>query len=201
MGLVFSLPEAALAQGFGGASSSGMSSSRSGSIGLGFLNYNSGIAATSASSGSKPFSSELYTQLSVSGMFSVYDQWSLSPVLVYGFPSKKTPEGKETTTVSALGVRAYRLIDGGFDFHIGPGVMYYQVKGSGGTVTLNNGSSTSNFGIPSGTRTSTLLYMDFGAGYSFWGNYKVEASILMTGLTASNKRAMTHLITFSMEVL
>jgi len=179
---------------------SGADKPYSGSVGLGYLAHNAGVAATDASSGAKPFLSDTYTQFNISGRFTVAEAWSISPLLMLTYPAKKTAENMETTALTYFTVRGMRDFGMGFDGHFGLGVLYYELKGSGGTIQLQNGSGTATFGIPSQTRSSSLLAWDFGGGYHYQ-IYRVDLSLVYTSIFSSTRRALTPILNFSLEVL
>jgi hypothetical protein len=168
-------------------------------FGLGILNHNASIASTDASLASRPYFEEVYTQATLSAVTQVSDEWSASLDFTYGFPQKTTPENKETTGTDALSIRAHWAALNSLDLHVGPGILYYEIKGQGGTQTENNGSSTATYGIPSDTRVSTLLFLDLGAGYQY-DVYRLDASFLVSGITSSAQRAVSSILTFSMGV-
>lgn len=175
-------------------------SSNSASVGAGYLSHNAGTAATNASTGKKPIMAETYSQISLNAKFAIDENWSISPLLLLAYPNKKSAENKETTTVDYLTIKTNRNFGYGIDGHFGLGVLYYQIKGEGGTVDLPNGSGTSTFGIPSQTRTSSLIAWDFGTAYQY-EIYRAELSLIFTEIMSNTRRAVSPVITFSIEVL
>lgn len=167
-------------------------------LGLGAVARNAGKTATVASSGKKPLFAEVYTNLNFSMIFDLGAEWSLSPNFFFGVPSKKTPEKKSTTNVYGYGVRVLYGLSGPFDFYFGPSVFSYRIKGSGGSVQLNNGASTSLFGIPSSSKTSNLVCLNLGFGYLFADTARVELSAFVSGIASSTKRAVHPALSLSM---
>jgi hypothetical protein len=201
--ILFTFAEVKAAPGFSlrsaGAPTSGPDNV--GYIGLGILNHDAGVAASDASSGQKPFFGEVYPELSFTGLFKVGDEWALSPVFHYGFIGKKSPDGHEKSSVSAFALRGCKnLFFNGFRVIAGPGLMLYQIKGSGGDVDLNNGSGTATFGTPSESHTSQLIYLELGAAYQI-SKYRLEMSLLTSNLFSSTKRAVSTVFSASMEIL
>ncbi len=160
---------------------------------------NAGLAVTDADSGEKPFFSELYPVLSLTGMIGDTNSYRISPNLNYAITSKDSPDGGSATRVYAFGVRAVTPRISSFDFHLGPGVMFYNIKGKGGTKDLNNGATTTTFGLPDQSVTSRIFYMDLGAAY-IWDKLRVESSFLISGFLSS-KFALSPVLTVSWGIL
>lgn len=168
--------------------------------GIGILNFDAGVASSSATSGTKPFLYQTYTMLSLTSYHSLKGLWQISPIFDFTLIGRKTPEGKAKTSVTTLGARFIRpAFFSGFNFHLGPGLVFYRIDGSGGTVDLNNGSGVSTFGAPNESRASNLIYYDFGVGYQK-NKYRFEFSILVTELFKTTKRAISPVLTVNREI-
>lgn len=168
--------------------------------GLGMLNFDAGVASSSASSGTKPFLYQTYTMLSLTSFHSLKGLWQISPIFDLTLIGRKTPEGKAKTAVTVLGARFIRpAFFSGFNFHLGPGLIFYRIDGSGGTVDLNNGSGVSTFGAPNETRASNSIYYDFGVGYQI-SKYRFELSILVTEPFKTTKRAISPIVAINREI-
>ena len=165
-------------------------------VGAGLLTYAAGKAATSATSTNKPFFADIYTQLSLSAIYPMGGSWSFSPMYFYGIPSKTSPEGEEKFSVSGFGLRGIYLFTDSLNFHIGVGGLFYKIKGNGGVVTQSNGSGSSNFPTPSGSKSASRYTLDLGTTYIL-SNWRFEGAILITSPTNSTKMALTPLFTIS----
>lgn len=181
------------------SSRSSSSSATSYHVGLGVLNHNAGKASNSATSGDKPFFGQLYNQLDLAAYFAISNGWSIAPVFNLSIISKKSPEGEQKSSVSLVGVRSHQQFASSFDYHFGLGFIAYQIKGSGGTVLLNNGSGTTTFGTPSDATSSSQLYYDVGLGYTIQ-KFKINLSTLITEPFGGSKLALNPMLTFSMEI-
>ncbi len=207
LGLQPQLSSAAGAANFstGGGSSAKTSSHASSSsgnkyfVGIGAIDHNEGVASTNAVTGDKTSLAETYSNITLAAIFPTFDSWSLSPILMYGYPYKTSYEGDETSLVHVLELRGIHEASLGFDYHFGLGVLYYKQTGLGGTKTLSNGNSTSSFAIPNTASISTLWAWDLGAGYKY-DKYRFDLSILTTQIFSSAKRAFNPVFTASMEV-
>lgn len=168
-------------------------------VGAGLFVRNAGLAVTDADSGKKPIFSELYPVLSLTGMIGETNEYRISPNLNYAITSKDSPDGGSATRVFAIGVRAVAPRVSSFDFHAGPGVMFYNIKGTGGTKDLNNGAGTTTFGLPDKSVTTRTFYMDLGAAW-IWDKLRVETAFLVSGFLSS-KIALNPVLTVSWGIL
>jgi hypothetical protein len=165
-------------------------------LGAGAIGHDAGKVATDATSSSKPILGDIYTHATLMTFLKVSDFWDLSGDFHYAIPYKKSPEGGETSTIFGGGLRVFYRITNGLDVHLGPGVQFYQINGNGGTVSLNNGSGSSTFAIPSGSSTSRILYLDTGLGVSF-GQIRLDSLVLISNLFSSNRRAISPVLNLS----
>jgi len=163
--------------------------------GAGALNRNSGAVATDATSSSKPLLAETYAQVSIAGFFDLGGNTSFSPDLHYTPIGLKESDTGETTRVLAFGARLNQTISSLVDLHFGPGLMFYSISGTGGTIDLSNGAGTSTFGRPDASATSTLVYWDLGAGYSL-DPVRIEFSVWVAG-ALSSRRTLSPALTLS----
>ena len=67
--------------------------------------------------------------------------------------------------------------------------MMYKISGSGGTSSQSNGASgvPTVFGIPSSSVTSTLYYLDAGAGIKVTDEFRFELDGLVTGMFSARR--------------
>jgi hypothetical protein len=77
----------------------------------------------------------------------------------------------------------------------GPGFMYYEIKGKGGTKVVNNGTGTTAFGVPSKTRNSKILLLELGTGWIV-NEYRIGLDLYFSGL-ASERLGTSFQATFS----
>jgi hypothetical protein len=168
-------------------------------LGTGILNHNSGAQSTDATTTSKPLISELYPQLTLTGTFHLTGRWGFSPDFHYTPFGRKNSDTGESTSVFSFGLRALYYLSHVFDLHFGPGLFLYSISGSGGTIDLSNGASTTTFGKPSSSVTSSAICWDLGFGYSYQ-KYRLDFSTLITGI-ASTRRTISPVLSISREFL
>ena len=172
-----------------------------GYIGLGLLSYETGTAATSATTGEKSFFGQTFYQLHISKIYSILNQ-KIEPLFQYGFIGQKSPDGQQKSNVSAIGTRLHfypTISIPQFDLHSGFGLMAYRIQGKSGTVTLSNGSGTMDFGTSGETKNSTFIYLDLGANYKVDKN-RFTIAFLLTKISDSDKKAVSTSLSYSREV-
>lgn len=83
-----------------------------------------------------------------------------------------------------------------FDWILGPGILDYTINGTGGSIVLNNGTGTSTFLLPNKTKTSRLLVAEAGVGFDLSTNYRLETSLLFSGIL-SERMGIHWMLNFS----
>jgi|GEM_PF-1877067 len=161
-------------------------------LGAGLLNYNSAKATNDSATGAKPWVGQLYPGITLAFLLPITSHLVLSPDFYFNPLGKKSPEGGETSKVFSGGVRLLRTLGASWDVHLGSGLLYRQISGSGGTKVLNNGSSQAVFGIPNGSSTSSVGYLGFGIGWNS-KRLRVDVAVLTSGL-GSSRRAFNPLV-------
>lgn len=163
------------------------------SVGLGA--YSDGIKSRATkSSGAEGLIGPLAFPLSVkvspaadSGGFALLTDYTLLP--------RKSPEGQVKNRYLLVRV-PYKvtLISGGtLAVLLGPQIKIHTQKGSGTSVALANGNSTSVFGTPSRSVTDALVGIDFGFATQF-DKFLVTLESSFEGFTSSSKRNLTLLL-------
>ena len=165
-------------------------------LGAGAMNHDSGIASINSKTGDKPYLSDIYSQLTLTGIFRFNDSWAFSPDFHYTPLSRATPEGGERVSILGVGARVLFNAGRGFDLHLGPGMLFYQIHGNGGSISLNNGSGYARFGIPSGSSTSRTVYLDTGFGITC-DRFRIDGSVLITGLLSFSTLGISPILTLS----
>jgi hypothetical protein len=87
-----------------------------------------------------------------------------------------TPFGRNSASHAAevrlldfdLGAETPPLLGGKWRAHAGPGLLFTFLKGSGGTVSLTNGTTPHTFFMPSGLSTSVVFMGDVGLAGPLW---------------------------------
>lgn len=145
---------------------------------------------TQQASGQTSFLGTTYYQLYFQTHFGVTSTLQFSPNLSY-MPDfllpRKTSDGSVTTSYVILGLPVLYRLNDSWDFGGGPAILWYTVKGSGGTTTMNNGTGTATFARPGQSSTSKTVGLTFGAGWNMSAG-RLGADAMIEGLTNSQKR-------------
>lgn len=86
------------------------------------------------------------------------------------------------------------------DLKGGLGIWNHFLFGEGGTVTLNNGSSTQDFARPSETVATSVLFLDVGFGLRFLDRFRLDVDAYITG-PLSSRRSLNMLMQLSVGFL
>jgi hypothetical protein len=132
--------------------------------------------------------------LTVGAEFFIYSDFSFTPEFAFTFPqdSRDSYMKKWTYWTQLLGVYTYQ----DFKFKLGPGLLMNQISSDGGTQTLNNGTSSSDFPMPNGTSTSRNLTLNFATQWQFIKEASARFEGQLINLTDSESRSFSYTFSF-----
>ncbi len=133
--------------------------------GGGVLNYQRNRLAN-AITGAPTTYAVLLPQVSLGadfGLPSLVPGGSVISQLTYTPFGRTSPDKGEKTTMLGLSAR-YKQSFYFADVKMGPGLFMYRVAGAGGSVTLDNGTSKSDFAVPAYSYSSWTGFWAFGIG-------------------------------------
>ena len=166
-------------------------------LGVGVISQNVG-RLTASDTGSASLLTSNFTEIHLIADFDFLGSWHLSPMVGYTPLGRKSADSNEKAYLLPIAVRLSNSL-GLFNFFGGPGILIYKISGEGGTATLNNGTTTAVFGLPSESVSSKLLMLDLGIDRNF-SNFKLAAETMLTGLLSS-RRAFNLMLSISYGVL
>ncbi len=132
-----------------------------------------------------------YMPLSVQTSFVMFSDFRLAPSISYTPIGHSAPDKKSTSSYLILDFPLVFSLGGGgtgdgWDYSAGFALVQCTVKGSGGTILLNNGSGYNTFGLPGRTVSSRSFALTFGGAYNMSASR--FAAGLMVEAPASNLR-------------
>ena len=166
-------------------------------LGVGMISQDFGRQTSSDTGGTSLFTAN-YTDLQLIADFPFMGSWHLSPMIAYTPLGNKSADTNEKSYLMPIAVRL-RSSFGLFDVFAGPGLFIYKISGSGGTETLNNGTTTAVFGLPTTSVSSTLMMLDLGVDRDIFG-IKIAAETFVTTFL-STRRAFNLMLSVSYGVL
>ena len=104
--------------------------------------------------------------------------------------AKKSPDGNQSSTLNSLLLPATYNITSYADISGGLALMRYTLTTKGGTITLPNGNSEAEFGLPGRTVTSTTLAWVFGGAFSYM-RARGGLNVLVQAPLSSVKRTLS----------
>jgi len=161
-------------------------------VGAGNLTQFVGRVQTDDSGSTNSF--ELNPYVSAGASFHVWNSFTFDPELSFDFPSSGDDGYIKTWTYWIQLPVAYRYEN--FKFKFGPGFLFNKISAEGGTVTLNNGNSTSDFPLPNGSSTSRNLTMNLGVDWEFIKDISIRTEGWIINLTDSESRSINYTISF-----
>lgn len=166
--------------------------------GVGFYSENALNKVAEKNDGSKGFLGATNLPLTFRYDWAVTQSWFLAPQLNYT-PIPRDSEGK-TAKVTLLHL-AFPMgrNHGPLEWSIGPGILRETIKGEGGTVTLNNGTSTSTFAQPGREVTIQKVSLDLGAGYTS-GRFKYAVDLFFLSPLSSSERTQNLMLSLTYDL-
>lgn len=128
----------------------------------------------------------------------VYDQWFWAPQLSYTVIPRSLTGDTGKVTLMHLGLPFGKNFESwsGWDWYVGPGLIYYEYKGAGGTKVMNNGTSTANFAIPGNSSTVKKITWNAGAGFSF-GASRLDIAVIFENFFSNKKRTQNLALAYT----
>lgn len=106
---------------------------------------------------------------------------------------------KDETTRSEI-ILQYHLTQpllSSFMLHYGFSNYITSIGGNGGTLQLNNGSSTATFYTPTESKTTFTSSLDLGGEFIFTNEVSARAQVSIMRFLSSERRRVSHLITMN----
>ena len=169
------------------------------SVGAGVYNQSSFGKTTNASDGSPGTLGAMSFPIGLMYSGMVSDTFGIAPSVWYTTLARSSGGGTAKTTMMHLSIPlTYALTSGSvgeFDVLFGPGLLMYSIQGAGGTKVLNNGTSTSTFGIPGNTASVRTLSADLGIDWLF-GQCRLGLDFAIEGAASTDKRTINVALNF-----
>lgn len=169
-------------------------------IGISLLSH--GLTKTTQSPSAKAdLIGPTYYNFNIQTHFQITQNWLLSPELIY-MPNfllpRQSPDSTVKTSFMILGLPLTHSLNSTLDLDIGPAIVSYEIKGSGGTTTLNNGNGTSTFAIPA--RSETTRTIGILAGVNFIKiPYYFGLQAMAEGILDSQKKNYSLILKFTTD--
>lgn len=129
------------------------------------------------------------------------DPWSVAPALYYTILPRSSGGSTAQTTFMHLSIPAtykFEAFENELEWCAGVGLSMYQVKGAGGTKTLNNGTGTSTFAVPGGTSTAKLVTLDLGMAL-LYESHRFSFDLFLEGPGSEDKRTINMMLGYMYE--
>lgn len=161
-------------------------------VGFGNLTQFVGRIQTDDSGSTNSF--EFNPYLTAGASFHLLNSLSFDPELSFDFPSSGDDGYIKTWTYWVQLPMAYRYKE--FKFKFGPGFLFNKISAEGGAVTLNNGTSTSDFPLPNGSSTSRNLTVNLGVDWEFIDDFSTRLEGWVINLSDSESRSFNYTLSF-----
>lgn len=184
------------------ASSSYAFKNKSISVGIGYLSENFMNKTATKSDGSAGFLGETNYNLNLKYDYSLSSDWFLAPQLSYTPMPRSSPGNTAKVSllhlVFQIGQNYSSSGSSGWDWYFGPGILQRQIKGTGGTVQMNNGTGTATFAIPGRSSTVQKVTSNFGSSYNF-ENSRIGIDLVFESFFSNTKRTQSLMLSYAYQ--
>tara|TARA_R110002049_G_scaffold276811_2_gene455083 strand:- start:240 stop:833 length:594 start_codon:yes stop_codon:yes gene_type:complete len=161
-------------------------------VGLGNLTHQAGKYASDVGSVSY---FDFRPVLAASYRYEFSSEFSFIPEV--GITLPETSEDETFSTLYSFFNAPIAYHSGDWTFRFGPGFFFTRINGKGGTLRLQNGTSTDEFPVPNGSATTRNLTWNLGVQTSFDKEWSARFDLAILKAFDSEKRAMNHLLTLN----
>lgn len=162
-------------------------------VGVGSTTRNMSTAQSDSNGGTTKFkfNPTLLVGATLPTLFSGY---FFSPAIGFG---KHSTEDDASRTEILLQYHISQPISSLFVLQYGFSNTITKISGKGGTVSLNNGSSTTSFYTPSASKTSYMASLDLGGEVLFTSTYGAKIQFSLDRFLSSQRRRVSNIITMN----
>lgn len=168
--------------------------------GLGFFSQNAINSTSQKADGSTGFLGEASYPLLLKYDRNISLDWFISPQLVYSPVARKTDGDTAKITTMHLVIPFGKNFSSGAgspsDWYLGPGLLRYQIDGTGGTTVMSNGTGTATFARPGASATIQKITFVAGASMSF-DRSRLSAELILENIFSSKKRAEDLMVSYA----
>jgi len=163
--------------------------------GVGYYSENFLNKVTQSANGSGSLIGETSYPLLIKYDWKMTADWFVSPTLTYTPIPRNDPGNSAKITIWHLMLPFGQNINNTWDWFVGPGLINHAVQGSGGTVSLNNGTGSAVFALPGRTSNSQEISVNFGIAETL-EVHRFALDVITEG-ALSNKRAFSFMFSYA----
>jgi hypothetical protein len=168
------------------------------SVGLGYYSQNFLAAPAQDETGKSGMFGATVYPLNFKYDFEIKSNWFWAPQLSHVFVPRKSDGDSTSITLTHLAFLFGKNVSGQpkWDWYFGPGILQQEIKGAGGSVTLLNGNTPTDFDLPGRSATTRKLSIHTGTSYII-SNFRLSADLIFENFFSSTKRAQNLMFSFA----
>lgn len=127
----------------------------------------------------------------------LFDNEFLSSITLSGLlPSKKTTDGGSQIIDFIFAFPLVIPSASELEYYVGPALHWQQIKGSGGTITVNNGAGYATADLPNSSSSSKIFSIYLGMGWMITESLRSDLAMLWDSpLQSRNRYSFLYTIT------
>jgi hypothetical protein len=166
-------------------------------LGAEYYNQNAFGRITKSDSGSASSSGVVSYPVQIRYSYYISPTWFVAPQLSRTLLPRESADKATKTTMTHLSFNLGSSVWGfqSWEWSAGPGIISYTIKGKGGIKTLNNGTSTSDFALPSRSVTVNNYTFNLGTAVNF-DHSRLALQFINEALGSSGKRSLSYSLAY-----
>lgn len=167
------------------------------SAGVGYYSQNIMSKTAQAETGKTGFLGEANYPFLFKYDSSIFSDWFLTSQFAYTLLPRSTPGDRAKVTLMHLMFQFGQNFDASnWSWNVGPGYLQQTIKGSGGSVELNNGSATAQFAIPGRDSQITQITVNVGTTWTL-NPHQVALDLITENFFSNTKRAHSLMLSYT----
>lgn len=165
-------------------------------VGIGYFSQNFLNETTQNQAGTTSLLGEANYVLNLKYDASIFSDWFLAPQLSYTPSPRQSSGSSAKVTLTHLSFLVGKNINSEFDWYAGPGLLQEDIKGNGGTVILNNGTTYATFALPGSSSTARKVTMNLGSS-CLLGSSRVALDLSFESAFSSSERTQHLMLSYA----
>lgn len=127
-------------------------------------------------------------------------KWRLEPGLTVLFPWRSGADGSTKVFTSHLGLTGVFTLNRLMNLRLGTGVLWELMMASQQTLTLDNGTGTSDFYIPPRNTNTLLLTVQGGLSFALSPKWTLGTEVIVAQVVSAERRRFHALATLGVKL-
>lgn len=165
-------------------------------IGVGYFSQNILSKTAQNQTGATGVLGEANYPINLKYDFPLFSDWFWAPQLSYTISPRSTMGSSAKVTLTHLSFLFGKNFGSDFDWYFGPGIFQQDIKGTGGTTVLNNGTGFATFAMPGSSSTSKKMTVNLGSSLML-GDSRLGLEFIIESAFSTSERTQSMMFSYS----